>query len=327
MPPPATVTIDLGQQISNRSESGMQVRLYSEYPFKNRKNRPPPDDFEREALAELRRDPGKPYYRFQELDGRPVLRYASARVMEAGCVNCHNKHPNRNMESPPWKVGDVRGVLEIIRPLDRDQERIDRGLKSTVVIVSGSGLSLLCLSVCLIYLGNRRHRLTLVRGERSESNAIPHAASTTAADAMPGLPKAAVTPATPVMILPDAPPVTEPTAASAASSETVPEEVVVLWRVARPIGTLTPARITVPAEGTLRLFLSEGEAAVELRVEVGGETSYIRLRHLTVRGCRGANRECGRCPHPGKRGDRHGIHPLSRTSRCPPRRFGRNRSR
>src|SRR5262249_29895442 len=125
MPPPATATIDLGQQISTRSESGMQVRLYSDYPFKYRASRPPLDEFESEALDQLRKDQNKPYYRFVEMDGRPVLRYATARVMEPTCVNCHNKHPERNENAPMWKEGDVRGVLEIIRPLDKDQELVD----------------------------------------------------------------------------------------------------------------------------------------------------------------------------------------------------------
>ena len=123
MPPPATMTIDLGQQISARSETGMQVRLYSDYPFKRPALAPPPpDEFEQEAaLNQLRRDPTRPYYRFENLDGRPVLRYATARVMETGCVSCHNNHRDRSDNWPEWKEGDVRGVLEIIRPLDQDQ--------------------------------------------------------------------------------------------------------------------------------------------------------------------------------------------------------------
>ena len=260
MPPPATMTIDLGQQISAQSESGMQVRLYSEFPFKARRGRPPLDDFEREALARLRDDPKTPYYRFEELDGRPVLRLATARVMEAGCVNCHNKHPDRTPEWPEWKKGDVRGVLEVIRPLDRDQERVNRGLRGTVLLVSGSGASLLGLSVFLIYLGNRRSRAALAR------HAHPDALAALPSDAALG----AVTASVPAPIAPpDAPPAVAPTAVSAA---TVPEEPVVVWRSARPIGTLTPVRIVAPGEGTLRLFLStEGESSsVELRAEVAG---------------------------------------------------------
>ncbi len=259
MPPPATMTIDLGQQITARSESGMQVRLYSDYPFKPRLNRPPPDDFEREALAQLRNDPTRPYYRFEDLDGRPVLRYATARVMEKGCVNCHNKHPDRTPNWPVWKEGDVRGVLEIIRPLDRDQERVRSGLRGTVLLVTGSGAGLLGLSVFLIYLGNRRSRMALARHAHPEANAAPAGTG--------------VRPARPPVTPREAPRASDPTAVSAA---TVPEEPVVVWQVSRPIGSLTPVRLVTPSDGTLRLFfVAEGESSpVELRVEVtGGATA------------------------------------------------------
>src|SRR5205823_707499 len=53
LPLPATLTIDLGKSISERSESGMRVRLYSDYPWKFRKDGGPKDDFERDALARL----------------------------------------------------------------------------------------------------------------------------------------------------------------------------------------------------------------------------------------------------------------------------------
>ena len=54
-------------------------------------------------------------FRVEDVLGRPALRYATADRMRAPCVECHNQHP----QSPKtdWKVGDVRGVLEIIRPL------------------------------------------------------------------------------------------------------------------------------------------------------------------------------------------------------------------
>lgn len=257
MPAPATVTIDLGQQISARSESGMQIRLYSDYPFKNRLSRPPPDGFEREALDQLRKDPAKPFYRFEELDGRPVLRFATARVMEPTCVNCHNKHPERNPNSPVWKEGDMRGVLEVIRPLDRDQERIHQGLRSTILLVVGSGASLLGLSVFLIYLGNRRNRVS--RSVHTDAHAAPTSARTEADGVKPER----------TGDRPDTPQINEATAASV-MPEPAPEQIVVVWRAARPIGTLTPVRLIVPTDGTLRLALSASESTVEMRVEVTG---------------------------------------------------------
>jgi tRNA A-37 threonylcarbamoyl transferase component Bud32 len=153
MPPPATMTIELTQLITARSETGMQVRLYSDHPFRYRRDGGPRDDFEWQALHRLREDPGKPYYRFEELQGRPVLRYATARVMEAGCVSCHNTHPQSTKRD--WKEGDVRGVVEIIRPLDRDAARTRAGLRDTFVLVGVVAGSLLGLTV-LVVLGGRR---------------------------------------------------------------------------------------------------------------------------------------------------------------------------
>src|SRR5262249_43158405 len=50
IPLPATFTIEYGQKIGERSKTGMQFRLYSDYPFRSRKDGGPRDDFERFAL-------------------------------------------------------------------------------------------------------------------------------------------------------------------------------------------------------------------------------------------------------------------------------------
>jgi eukaryotic-like serine/threonine-protein kinase len=118
IPLPETLTIELGEQI-NRINPGAHVRLVSYYPFPWRKaSRPPLDPFEQEALQALRADPSQPFYRFEDYEGRPTLRYAVADRMGASCVDCHNSHPDSPKKD--WKVGDVRGALEIIRPLDDD---------------------------------------------------------------------------------------------------------------------------------------------------------------------------------------------------------------
>jgi serine/threonine protein kinase len=160
VPLPATLTIELGQQISARAESGVQVRLYSDHPFLSRKDGGPRDDFEREALLRLREDPEQPYYRFEEFRGRPSLRYAIARRMEAACVDCHNTHPDSTKRD--WRAGDVRGVQEIIRPLDRDAARIQEGLRGTFLLVAAVASSLLLLCGLLLVLGRRRRQC---RGE------------------------------------------------------------------------------------------------------------------------------------------------------------------
>ncbi len=80
----------------------------------------------------------EPVHEFTEIDGQRVVRYAQARVMKQTCVECHNKHP----QSPrtDWQVGDVRGVLVIIRPLGNDETRVSEALRLAVLlsaIVSG----------------------------------------------------------------------------------------------------------------------------------------------------------------------------------------------
>jgi serine/threonine protein kinase len=154
IPIPATFTIELGQQISDSSDSGVQVRLYSEYPFKFRRNGGPKDDFEREAVTRLTEDPKTPFYRFEEYKGRPSLRYATARLMQEACVNCHNTHP----DSPKtdWEVGQLRGVVEIIHPLDRDTARAREGLQGATLFMSAIGASMLGLAGLGLLVGRLR---------------------------------------------------------------------------------------------------------------------------------------------------------------------------
>src|SRR5205823_9361956 len=71
-------------------------------------------------LVRLREDPEQPFYRFEDHDGRPALRYASARRMAEACVRCHNNHQDSTKKD--WKEGDVPGVLEIIRSEEHTSE-------------------------------------------------------------------------------------------------------------------------------------------------------------------------------------------------------------
>ncbi len=106
IPLPATFTIESGERIGERSKTGMLFRLYSDYPFRSRKDGGPHDDFERVALADLRRNPDNPFYRFEVFQNRPSLRYATARRMQADCIGCHNNDTNSTKRD--WKVGRRR---------------------------------------------------------------------------------------------------------------------------------------------------------------------------------------------------------------------------
>jgi serine/threonine protein kinase len=166
IPLPATFTIDLGKLLASRGEEGLQVRLYSDYPFLSRRDGGPKDEFERMALEELRKDPDRPVHRFEEIQGRRVLRYATARRMQESCVRCHNTHPDSTKHD--WKAGDVRGVLEIIRPLDRDIARTREGLRGTFALVASVSGSLLGLSVLILVVGRKRHGGRAARGVQSQ---------------------------------------------------------------------------------------------------------------------------------------------------------------
>jgi adenylate cyclase len=154
IPLPATFTIESGQRIGERSQTGMLFRLYSDYPFHSRRDGGPHDDFERAALADLRRSPDLPVYRFELYQDRPALRYATARRMQADCIGCHNNDSNSTKRD--WKVGDVGGVLEIIRPLDRDIARTRDGLRGTFVLMAAVSGALLGLSGLVLVARSRR---------------------------------------------------------------------------------------------------------------------------------------------------------------------------
>ena len=74
--------------------------------------------------------------------------------MQSSCVSCHNNHPDSTKTD--WKEGDVRGVLEIIRPLDRDIQRTRSGLRGTLALMATIAALLLGLSVLVVLFGSGR---------------------------------------------------------------------------------------------------------------------------------------------------------------------------
>lgn len=155
IPLPATMLKLLLDRIGD-TDSGMRGRQYSGYPLKSQENGGPHDDFQRDALAHLTNDPSEPFYRFvDDAAGQPVLRYARARVMEKSCVACHNGNPDSSKND--WHVGDVRGVLEIVRPLAADELRTRQGLQGTFVLMFSVGVLLaVCTLIAALFRGRRQ---------------------------------------------------------------------------------------------------------------------------------------------------------------------------
>ncbi|MBL4786555.1 MAG: DUF3365 domain-containing protein, partial [Cohaesibacteraceae bacterium] len=113
IPLPATFIHDISALLKNRDES---IKLYSAFPFPHRENRKL-DSFQAAAWDYLRENPSGTYSRQVERGGRHYIRVAQADLMSAqGCVNCHNSH--EDSPKTDWKLGDVRGVLEVTQNID-----------------------------------------------------------------------------------------------------------------------------------------------------------------------------------------------------------------
>ncbi len=152
IPLPATLSMMLGNRIA-KSNSGGTTKLYSDYPFPwRRETGGLTDDFAREAWKHLRQQPETPYYRFENYLGVPSLRYATADLMRASCINCHNTHP----ETPKndWELGDVRGVLEVSIPLDVAITETRSGLRGTFAMMVG--MAFLGITALVIVIGRLR---------------------------------------------------------------------------------------------------------------------------------------------------------------------------
>jgi signal transduction histidine kinase len=139
LPLPATLVKALGKSIE-RDYPGMSVRLYSRYPFPNRAASETYDDFERRALAAIEAAPEQAQTTIEQRDGRRLLRFAVADRMQAGCIGCHNARSDSPRRD--WKLGDVRGVIEITVPVDEVASKIDRGIGSVALVVLAGFLAL-----------------------------------------------------------------------------------------------------------------------------------------------------------------------------------------
>jgi serine/threonine protein kinase len=174
IPIPAKFTIELGQRMQSLAEgdergkgldqSFMQLRLYSDHPFRRRNDSPPKHQFGKDALAFYHDERNKvlPYDRIEKTRaGARVLRHATPVVMEERCLKCHNDP--KLYESDPfrkvdWKIGDIRGVMEVVCPLEDNTLQTRETLLDTYLQVAGAGATVLTLSWVALRLGKRRRR-------------------------------------------------------------------------------------------------------------------------------------------------------------------------
>jgi methyl-accepting chemotaxis protein len=134
IPLPATMIHDLGALLEDK---GVNVKLYSKYPFPNREERQL-DDFNQNAWDYLVKNPEGVYTQVEPRGDKQIVRVAIADTMSAqGCVNCHNSHPDTPKND--WILGEVRGVLEI----DAD---------ATELLAEGSQTSMAVITLLVVLL-------------------------------------------------------------------------------------------------------------------------------------------------------------------------------
>ena len=145
IPLPATMIHDLGTIVSQQ-KSGMKLKLYSDFPFPNRANRVL-DDFSINAMKTFRdgsiQDPVTSVEKFEGIES---VRVAVVDTLVAqGCVSCHNSR----LDTPKndWKLGDVRGSLEVIIPIEEQLQSAVYLQVSIIVAILILGL----LTLCLLY--------------------------------------------------------------------------------------------------------------------------------------------------------------------------------
>jgi len=114
IPLPATTIYNLSERLT--IERGINVNFFSDYPFPNRSNRVL-DEYQKESISFLRKSPNEIFVKEDIINNKKVYRVAIADVLTSQtCVNCHNNRVDTPKND--WKMGDVRGVLEVIMPLE-----------------------------------------------------------------------------------------------------------------------------------------------------------------------------------------------------------------
>ena len=148
IPLPATLSILLGEKIGEH-DGGAETRLYSPYPFPWReKDGGLSDDFSVDAWNFLTENPSKVFSRFEQVGDDKILRYAQADILREGCVNCHNSHEFTPKND--WKMGDVRGILEVKLPMAKIQAISNNSLiefSNLLIAISVLGFGLISFFV------------------------------------------------------------------------------------------------------------------------------------------------------------------------------------
>ena len=148
IPIPATLLIELSSYL-NKNETNIIFSLVSDYPFPWRRDRPLLP-FDEEALGALRSSGAQEYYRFFEENDKLFLHYAKPVIMQQGCVDCHNNHPDSPKTN--WRKGDIRAVQIFEIPVETSAAMLTKENSFVIAAVLILGLTALA---ALVFLSNQ----------------------------------------------------------------------------------------------------------------------------------------------------------------------------
>jgi|GEM_PF-2672525 len=150
IPLPATFSMLLAEKIS---ADGININLYSKYPFPLREDRVL-SEFENEAWEHFLANPksDKPYYKFIE-DNNQLYYAIPDKMVNISCINCHNSHPKTPKNN--WKLGDIRGVISITKPVQNVGLVVTANNKTSVLL----GLIIIC-SLLITYFTFKMNKLS-----------------------------------------------------------------------------------------------------------------------------------------------------------------------
>jgi signal transduction histidine kinase/CheY-like chemotaxis protein len=148
IPLPATLSLQIGEAMG---AEGTQVRsrLYSPYPFPwRRESGGLRGEFAVDAWDAFTKGGRSSFSRVEEVDGLLSLRYAVPDRMRASCVDCHNTHDHSPKRD--WREGDVRGVLEVVLPVERATALTRAATRRTLALLGVFG-AVAALGLALVF--------------------------------------------------------------------------------------------------------------------------------------------------------------------------------
>ncbi|MGR6466368.1 EAL domain-containing protein [Rhizobium sp. PAMB 3182] len=151
IPLPATFVLDVSALLSG---GGVEVSMTSPYPWPNRAGRTL-DDFEKMAWDSFQTNPDVPVIREETVDGKRYVRTAIAdRLTAEACVACHNTQSNSPKTG--WKLGDVRGILEVSRMIEPSLAAAENKAKVILQIVGLAALASILVIMTIAFFFHRR---------------------------------------------------------------------------------------------------------------------------------------------------------------------------